>query len=258
MGIGETLDAAVRLYRANWKTMMLIVAVVSVPFTVIQNLAINAVQHPFVINDQTFIQNRGLAVIWLFLGLYYLLLAPILRGAVVRVVAGIYLGERTTASQSLQFALTKFAPLLVALILSGLLIALGFIALIVPGIILWIRYQFVVPAVVVEGAGGTAALGRSWRLSKGRSWPIFATLFLAGLITAVISAILAIPGLILAANGGATTTGWIIRAVFSSIAQVITTPFVSTVGVLLYFDARIRKEAFDLAVMAREVGSVGP
>jgi hypothetical protein len=43
--------------------------------------------------------------------------------------------------------------------------------------------------------------------------------------------------------------------VLTALASVIVTPFTIGVIVLLYFDARIRKEGFDLAVMAREVGA---
>jgi hypothetical protein len=258
MGVGEVLDASIRLYRARWKTLMAIVAALVVPFTVIQTYAVNAAQDPFVFNGQTYLGDSGAGVVLLFTALNFLVLDPILRGAMVRAIAGIYLGERPTARESLRFALSKFWPLIVGIILSDILIGLGFVALLIPGVILWIRYQFVVEAVVVEHLGGGPSIGRSRRLTRGVWWHIFGTLFLAGLITGVVGAILAIPGALLTFNGGIGTAAWLIRAAFSSLAQVIAAPFGATVGVLLYFDARIRKEAFDLAVMAREVGSALP
>jgi hypothetical protein len=258
MGVGETLDAAIRLYRADWKTLMLIVAVIAVPFTVIQDLAVKVVTKPALIGGRLFLTHSGLGAIYGFFLVNFLVVQPILRGSMVRALAGLYLGERPKARESLRFALSKLGPLLVAIILSSLVIALGIVALVIPGIIFAIRYEFVTSAVVVERKTGREALGRSWRLTKGIAMRIFGTLFLAGLIAGIISTILLIPSLAFQVNGTLGTNVWIARAVLGSIASVITTPFATAVGVLLYFDARIRKEAFDLAVMAREVSSVAP
>jgi hypothetical protein len=41
-GAGQTIDAAIKLFRAQWKTLMAIVAVISVPFTVLQAYVIHA------------------------------------------------------------------------------------------------------------------------------------------------------------------------------------------------------------------------
>lgn len=258
MRIGETLDAAIRLYRAAWKPLMMIVAIIMVPFTAIQAVAINAAQDPYTIGGDTYIADDGMETILVFLAIGYLVVTPILQGAVVRAVAGVYLGEHPTASESLRFALSKSWPLIVGLFLSTILTVLGAIALLIPGVILYIRYQFVVPSIVVEGRSGAPSLGRSWRLSKGAFWRILWTLLLAGIIAGVANTVLQIPGAIATFNAGTSGSAWLIQAVFTAIAQVITTPFTATVGVLLYFDARIRKEAFDLSVMSREVGSPVP
>ena len=85
---------------------------------------------------------------------------------------------------------------------------------------------------------------------------------LAGIIAAIISAIVLVPSLLLTANetftGSVSSTAWVVRAILGSISALIVTPFTIAVGVLLYFDARIRKEGFDLAVMAQEVGVSTP
>jgi hypothetical protein len=102
-------------------------------------------------------------------------------------------------------------------------------------------------------------LGRSWRLSKGLSWHIFGTLLLAGIIAAIVGLIFLVPSAIVTANetfsGTVSSTGWVLRTILGSLSTIVVSPFSSAVGVLLYFDARIRKEGFDLAMMAREVGS---
>jgi hypothetical protein len=258
MGVGEILDVAIRVYKSNWKTLMAIVAVIVVPFTLLQNLAVHSVAHSFVLNGQSFVPRANYTdyqvVLFVFLGLNYLLIVPFLRGAVARAVGEIYLGERPSAKASLWFAASKLGSLLLGLLLSTLIIALGLLALAIPGIIFFIRYTFVTPAIVVEGQSGGASLKRSWALAKGNGWRIFGTLFVASIITGIVSAILVVPASLVTLSGGGGSAGWVIRAAAASIASVIATPFAITVAVLLYFDSRIRNEAFDLSVMAREVG----
>jgi hypothetical protein len=57
---------------------------------------------------------------------------------------------------------------------------------------------------------------------------------------------------------GLGSWGWLLRAVGSAAASVVTTPFVTIVVVLLYFDQRIRKEGLDLSIMAQELRTQRP
>ncbi|HYV02763.1 MAG TPA: glycerophosphoryl diester phosphodiesterase membrane domain-containing protein, partial [Actinomycetota bacterium] len=136
----------------------------------------------------------------------------------------------------------------------------GFLLLIIPGVIAAIRFTFGTTVVVIEGARGTKALRRSWRLAKGSFWRILGTLLLAAILAAVVTGIVTIPTTLIANGTGSPFTvedasGWPIRAVGSTIASVIVTPFTALVRVLLYFDMRIRKEGFDIAVMAHDLAT---
>lgn len=257
MGVGEILDVAIRIYRSNWKTLMAIVAVITVPFTLLQNFLTNQIGHPYLLNGHLLVSSVDYGTyrltLYVFLALSFLVVTPLLRGAMARAVGEIYLGEHPTAGSCLRAARSKFGSLLVAILLSSLIIVGGFILLVIPGIIFYVRYSFVSTTVVVEGQSGTGALSRSWSLAKGNGWRIFGTLFVAGLIVGVVSVILVIPlTLLTLQNSG--SANWVLRAVSGSLISVLTTPFLVTTAVLLYFDARIRNEAFDLTVMAREVG----
>jgi hypothetical protein len=254
MGIGQTLDAAIRLYRADWKTLMAIVAVIAVPFSVIQSFVDQQTQHAVLVGGDVLRARSSVGITALFFLISVCVITPLLRGSMVRAVAGIYLGERPGVSKSIRFAWSKLGWMLLGIVLATVIASAGLIALIVPGIILYVRYSFVASAVVVEGAKGNA-LGRSWRLSKGLGWHIFGTLLFALILAGIATVIFEVPILLLQLHDPLGTTLWVARAVLSSVSSVIVTPFTTIVGVLLYFDARIRKEAFDLAVMAQEVGS---
>jgi uncharacterized membrane protein len=58
-------------------------------------------------------------------------------------------------------------------ILTAIAIALGFLALIVPGIILAVGLGFVPYLVVERGLGPIEAIKESWRITKGHKWQLF-------------------------------------------------------------------------------------
>jgi glycerophosphoryl diester phosphodiesterase family protein len=259
MGAGEILDVAIRVYKANWKSLMGLVAIIVVPFTLLQNLVIHFTTHEVVIGGKNYFvtqadYNTFKVLTWVFFGLNILLVVPFLRGACARLVGGVYLGQRTRAGDSLRFTARRFWPLVGSLLLSSLIIGIGFVLLVIPGIIFFIRYAFVTQAIVVEDQSGTGSLTRSWNLAKGNSWRILGTLLLALILAGIVSAVLLLPLIGIFLSGGGGSSAWILRTVFNSLVSIVTTPFTITVAVLLYFDCRIRNEAFDVSVMAREVG----
>jgi hypothetical protein len=253
LGAGQTIDAAIRLYRARWKTLMAISAVIVVPFGLVQQYSIHASRHPVLIGDRVYEQAEP-GVTFLFIFSNFLVLQPLIQASLMRAMAGIYLGQDVGWSASLRFGLSKLGWVLLWSIVTGILIALGLIALILGAVFLYIRFYFTIPAAVLEDARG-GALGRSWGLTRGLGWHIFGTVLLAGILAAIASAILTIPAGLIAFNDTGAGLGWLFQAVLTALASVIVTPFTIGVIVLLYFDARIRKEGFDLAVMAREVGA---
>ena len=76
---------------------------------------------------------------------------------------------------------------------------------------------------------------------------------MAAILASVVEGILSIPGSVAFCAIG--PAGWPFYAIGLSLAAIITTPFTTLITVLLYFDLRIRKEAFDLEVMAQELSS---
>lgn len=236
---------------------MAIAAVILVPFTLVQQFAIHITTHPVLIGGRIYREQPNVAVAVTFAFVLYLVMQPLMQASLTRAVAGIYLGEEVSARESIRFAASKLGWVVLEVFLASLLTALGLIALLIGAVFLYIRFYFVVPAVIIEDQKG-ASITRSWRLTKGRWWHIFGTALLALILATIATAIFSIPSIMIAAGGTGGSFTWIVEAVFSSVASVIVAPFSLGVTVLLYFDARIRKEGFDLAVMAREVGAATP
>ncbi len=254
MGVGEILDASITLYRRNWRAFMGIVALIYVPFVFLQQIVVRLLSHPFVVGGKVYVTSADASRIAVATGLFalasFLLVQPLATGAMVKAVSDAYLGERPTVGGVYEYALRVIWSILLVTFLLVLVVGIGLILLIIPGIIFYVRFLFATSTVVVEDARGRGALRRSWRLSKNSFWKIFGTTLLAGILGGIVGGTLTVPLSLVAQR---TTAGWILRAIGGSIGQVLVTPFTTTVVVLLYFDMRIRKEGLDLAMMAREI-----
>jgi hypothetical protein len=135
-------------------------------------------------------------------------------------------------------ALSAAVPIAVLSIASGLLVALGLIALIIPG--LWIYAVFsMMPAAVVIERVGFSGLGRSAALTKEYRWPILGATFLILLINIVIGLVTGfIVGLILAGVGGGFV-GIVVGVLLFSVINSIGTGLGSIAVALIY--ARLRE-----------------
>ena len=107
---------------------------------------------------------------------------PIYIGAMVYALSRIKQGQPPTYSEAILVGLRNWGRLFIAHLIAGVLILLGFIVLVVPGIMLLVRYALLDPAVILEGAAPGEARRRSTELTSGIRWQIFGAglLFLVG------------------------------------------------------------------------------
>lgn len=118
-------------------------------------------------------------------------------GFVRDVEAGLPAGTEPSAGALFKAVAPVVGPLLLVSILAGLGIGLGFLLLIVPGLLLLTIWAVVAPVVVLERTGVVEAFGRSRALVRGYGWPVFWTLiqlFLLVLVAGIV-AVLATAGL---------------------------------------------------------------
>jgi hypothetical protein len=125
-----------------------------------------------------------------------------------------------------------------------------------------LRYAVSIPVLMVENLGILATLRRSVFLTRGRRGHIFLALLIAGVIAGAGVAVFQWPFLIaemIAAGRGHWSTGLALAsAVSGGIGSSLTGPISMIAVVLLYYDARIRKEAFDLQFMMSSLDSSAP
>src|SRR5262245_41135208 len=80
--------------------------------------------------------------------------------------------------------------LLVAGILAGLGIAVGFLLLIVPGLYLLTIWAVIAPVIVVEDRRALESFGRSRELVRGHGWTVFGIVVIVGLLSGIASTLL--------------------------------------------------------------------
>jgi hypothetical protein len=272
MDIGEILDGALTIFRRHFSLFMKIGIITlwfPVALTIYLELAGGIEQH--------IILALMINVIRYFAGLF-------LTASAIRIIADSYLGRRPELSDALAMGSSKIMPLFlvgfVKVLLLGLIAAvIGVVAAVaVPRMatgggaglfavllailagfwfIVYVAcgYAVTTPVVVLEELNASFdAFGRSWDLTRGFKLKIF-------LIFLIAMVVVFVPGIAIAWLGAALTPdarmlGQAIE-IASAAIPILLTPLFSCVLTLVYYDLRVRREAFDLEVLSEQLGAGG-
>jgi hypothetical protein len=122
------------------------------------------------------------------LGILFWALSILYQGMVVELVKDIQDGRRDhSVSDLIRSVEPVFWPLAAVSVLFGIAIAIGFVLLIVPGLIPMVIWAVVAPVTVLERPGVFAAFGRSRELVRGNGWNVFGVIVLVFLSVVVVS-----------------------------------------------------------------------
>ena len=150
-------------------------------------------------------------------------------GYVVKLVQDVRDGR---LDQSVGGLFSAAAPYLGTLVLNGILagiaIAIGFVLLVVPGLILITIWAVIAPSIVVEGQGVFEAFGRSRELVRGEGWTVFAIIVLAYIAVFAVGFIGGSIGFAIGDNAG--------RLILQVIIQIALAPVLALVASILFFD----------------------
>jgi len=118
------------------------------------------------------------------------------------------------------------------------------------------KLALAIPACILERLPVGVALRRSWYLTKGSVLRIMLVNLLTWVLGAVLGVVLTIPGQVLAATlpSKALLLGLVLQHIGGFIAGVVAGPIATTAIALIYYDQRVRKEAFDLQHMMELMG----
>ncbi len=242
--VTELIDAAFQVYRRTPVPFIVAMALVYVPWLAVRLLFQIPIPQtpdqltPTVMRDLFAVAAVGIVIYGLA------------GGVVAMLTRAVYLDETIDVAASFKHTLTRMLPLTIATIIAFALIGMGFVIFIVPGILLIARFFAVRQAVVLEDRGAFNALSRSGRLAAGNTGRILGTLFLVAVLTTVVNI-----GFGLFIN---ILSSKVLANVLATAVAIVIYPIFSITETILYYDARIRNEGFDVEYLASAVTDTAP
>ncbi len=284
MNFGEILDGSLVMYRRYFGLFFKLAAVVlAVPVVLLlyvsarwQGALLTRTQDPTAALS---------ALAWLFpIIIFYYLASLVLTAGTVRIISDAYLGRTPRLHDALSLGLSKvwglvgvglgkFVILFLCVLAVGIVVAVlaalaktlgavGVLMIIAAGVAgVWFLvfalcgYGVTTPVVVLEDLGSAFdAFRRSWELTRGFRGKVFglgavAFLLFSALPNWVIQAPAAFTRV---TNPGLSTA----LGALATIVPVILSPAIAAVITLMYYDLRVRREAFDLQVLGQQLGIV--
>ena len=184
----DVLGAALALFLKNFWFITKLVFVIFAPFEIFKALT-------FEPNQQDWESFLGAG----FLGLVCkALIAPSL---IYSMFIFIKTGKTPSLNESYRWGLSRLGKLALCAGMAWTLQALGFVLLIIPGIILGLAFELVYPMASLENRSPVEILRRSYELTKGYRWNILGAGILLSLLTGVVSVPAAVAAGILQTRG---------------------------------------------------------
>ncbi len=195
-------------------------------------------------------------IVWLLCTVMFFAFGPLILGYTLILAAAFGMAFAIKGSGSSAFLGFALVILLVSLVVIIGAVGWAFFAL--------CRYAVAVPSCTLENLPAMRSIKRSRFLTNGAKGSVFGIILLTGIMTFVLTYVLQLPALI--ANSAVfvtsrthlsmAATAWIFIADF--LGSALAGPIATIALVLVYYDQRVRKEAFDLQLMMEAVGEQPP
>jgi len=170
------------------------------------------------------------------------LLNFLVTGAFTYAVAERLRGRKVELRRTISVGFANYGPLLGTSIGTGLMVGLGAVLCIVPGVLLWLRWMLCIPVVVVEGKRGDAARDRSEMLTAGHRGGLFGMFVLIGLLAGLLGGVVGFTF--------GRTDSFLHRLFAGVILDSLLTTFTAVLYAVTYFQLRSEKEGLDVDQLA--------
>jgi len=293
LGVGERLDASFKIVGRNFLPMAKAVLVLAIPSGIVEALITTSTALPKATTTNgpfgaTTIHYTH-SQIWTYAaGLLALVVIIEIATAIATatcylIVGHSYVGQSVPWRTALRHGAARLPSI-------AWIILLVFLAIVIPGLPVglvvgvaaaahipalaaavgflggatWLVYavwftvgsRLAVPTLMIEEIRGAKALRRSLQLCRGNWWSVFGTEILAWLLVEIFGIVLGIVTLVVgAASNDSTVAGAIAGFFIRTIDVIVVTPFTAAVLVILAIDLRVRKEGFDIELLASQMGT---
>ena len=280
LSLGDIFDEGFDLYKKNFVLLLLVTVVFTVPLDIV--LAVLRTLYWHSTADLSALNSDDPSVVFGAAGSVFgkvgeeLLISALLYAAPLAALAvatsARYLGETATLRQAYRAPLRRLPGLLGTALLYGLTVTAGFFLCVLGFFWASVSLLFLAHVFVLEGKTGWAAFKRTSALVSGDWWRVFGALILLSLIYTVMQMSIQVPlgymldtvlrlapgGHSLIAGGGGPHANAVRRQIVdqlsSGLADLVILPFLLSVMTVLYYDLRVRKEAFDIDLLSPDLG----
>lgn len=259
LGIGEILDAGIKVVLRHWKPLAIAIGGLTLPIWTLFVLVLASIdeeQLEFAPESTGEEITTGGAVALIVLAVALLASFAIAFTACFKIVNDAWLGSAADIRESLSFGLRRSWKVALLTLIWYVGLTLAFLALIIPFFWLVAMWCVAIPAMLFEGGGPFKALKRSYSLIKGRYWATLLLLVVSYLLVTIIATIVqyGVLGVASIGTGESTVALAVAQIVGFTLGSAITYPYLAAVLTILYVDQRVRKEGFDLQLLAESLG----
>ena len=284
LSVGEMLDAAIKIVVRNFLTLVKAAGVVVIPTAalvgVIQGSVVvtsNQIVNP---NTGQINTTQAQSVVGAAAAIALITYVAGLFAAAIcyKVVGDAYIGGRPDWRVALRFTARRLGSVVwvafVVAVFFALVLGVGILVVALVGqavkplavvlglglfvVFVWLAIPaaLAVPTFMMEGVKGSKAFRRAFALVRGQWWRCFGllllTLILAAVVTAIVDLVLGVG--MRAALGGTTAGRVLVDVVLFAVTYFCVHPFEGAVLVVLSIDLRVRKEGYDVQLLASQLG----
>jgi hypothetical protein len=233
---GRTLSTSFGVFGRNLMPFLAVTAIISLPYIAVQTVVDYLTIESAAAGRSSY--GGGIALFIVQTITFGLVQAALTYGTVQDLR-----GQHAGVSECLKRGLARSGNIVSGAVRYGFLLGLATLLLVIPGIILYLRWWVFIPAMVVEGEEPKQSFQRSVALTEGRRWAIFG---LTALIFVV--EIAAVIGL---ATGLTMAAGEFIADIAVTLLAILFTAFASVAAAVGYYHLRAEKEGVVIEDIAR-------
>jgi hypothetical protein len=243
-GVGKVLGKSLAILGRNFLPFAMIALVVQLP-----TLLVQLYLDPNLNTDPASGAAPDVGATFAYIGGLVLVSAVVAGLTTATLVYGSFQdlrGQKVGLGECFSRAIAVLPIIAIGAVCYGLLVGLGMLLLVIPGIIIAVVYWLYVPAIVVEKMSLGAALNRSSELTRGRRWSIFAILLLVALVSIGVEIAVGLGAALLGALSSVETI-----VIASYALNAIIGAFVSVANAVTYYYLRADSEGVDIEDIAR-------